>query len=322
MWRSNGCVLSDKDILKLLGKKIFIHPFNKTNLQSSSYDLTASIVAYRVEKIDVTDTNNKNNKYTLEVKKSLVNENNEIVINKGVLAFIQTEESIYINNKIMGTYHSKVELCKKGFSNISTTLDPEYVGTSLISIRNDSDSSLIIKVGEPFVTIMFYTLRNKCKKNQWHIPCRLDLEDLNIEHFEQEELDKEICRGKECDNFTKCEGKNMCQNKIDDNYIEIKKDIVNRIDDWKKQEWRYNVDELKKVVKSDKLKMNENRNLKILSDVINIISIVALIFVVLSIWIFGLSTESVVGKTIMSIITIIPIVSKAIETIIKNYLIV
>ena len=40
------CVLGSKKIKKRLGKDIFIHPFKEENLKGSSYNLTATKLAY------------------------------------------------------------------------------------------------------------------------------------------------------------------------------------------------------------------------------------------------------------------------------------
>ncbi|MCX5964280.1 MAG: hypothetical protein NT070_14395 [Cyanobacteria bacterium] len=70
---------------------------------------------------------------------------------------IETNESIWVSKKISGTYHSKVALVSKGLSHIGTTLDPEYVGCSLIAIHNHSnqDVSLTPEI-DTFATLVFH----------------------------------------------------------------------------------------------------------------------------------------------------------------------
>ena len=44
-------VLGNKKIKRSLGKDLFIYPFKESNLKGSSYNLTASKVAYLLSKI-------------------------------------------------------------------------------------------------------------------------------------------------------------------------------------------------------------------------------------------------------------------------------
>lgn len=134
MYKSGA--LSNIDIEKLLGKEIFIYPYRANNSKGgSTYNLTASCFAYYVEGND----------------KIYAVKGNEIIIPPHKTVLIQTEESIYVSNKICGTYHSKVSLVSKGLGHIGTTLDPMYFGTSKIAIQNTSDEEKIIKVGRPVI---------------------------------------------------------------------------------------------------------------------------------------------------------------------------
>lgn len=151
----NKSVLGDKDIKKLLGKDIFIYPFNTINLKSSTYNFTASIVAFIEE-------NGK--------RKLIVDNKNKIIIPARKTGLIYTEECIYVSNKICGTYHSRVSLSKKGLGHIGTTLDPYYFGTSLIALHNITDDPIEIKVGDSITSIMFYRITTKTKElhdNRW-----------------------------------------------------------------------------------------------------------------------------------------------------------
>lgn len=177
-------VLGNKEIKKKLGKDLFIYPFKESNLKGSSYNLTASKVAY-----------------LLSNEQIAINGKGEIVVPPGETVLIQTEESIYTRKNICGTYHSKVKLVTKGFSHIGTTLDPGYFGASLIALTNTTKEPNKIKCGETIVTIMFYRVCG-CDKELWdNSPNRDDLipESFsgfkeNLSNNQKEEFEKEINR--------------------------------------------------------------------------------------------------------------------------------
>lgn len=135
------------DILNELGKNIIIYPLDRIIIKDFSIDLSASRFAW-----------------SLTTKKSLVT-NNKIIIPPQDTAIIFTNESIYVSEKLCGTYHSKVSLVSKGISHISTTLDPYFIGISKLSITNCSNNNIVIDVGSPIVSIMFYYLKTSSKNS-------------------------------------------------------------------------------------------------------------------------------------------------------------
>ena len=133
-------MLSIVDIKKELGKNIYIYPLTISAIKSNSIDLHASRFAW-----------------SISAKKSLVREG-KITIPPHDTALIYSEESIYVSNKIGGTYHSKVKLVSEGLGHIGTSLDAQYIGLSIIAIHNITDFVKEIRVGSEFVTISFYYL--------------------------------------------------------------------------------------------------------------------------------------------------------------------
>ncbi|MGG0451743.1 hypothetical protein ABEY82_15315 [Priestia megaterium] len=77
---------------------------------------------------------------------------------------IFTEEAIWVSRRIGGTYHPRVSLVAKGLSNISTTLDPQWYGLSLVTVSNTTDEDIELRVGEAFVSVMFYYLNSPATK--------------------------------------------------------------------------------------------------------------------------------------------------------------
>ncbi|MBC5629792.1 hypothetical protein H8S20_12960 [Clostridium sp. NSJ-6] len=161
-------VLGNKQIKKRIGKDIFIYPFKESNLKGTSYNLTASKVAYLASN------------YMLAI-----NGKDEIVVPPGETVLIQTEEAIYTRRNICGTYHSKVSLVTEGFSHIGTTLDPEYFGASLIALTNHTKLVKKIRCGESIVTVMFYKVRGCDKTMKDNSQNRDDLMPKEFNGFKQ-----------------------------------------------------------------------------------------------------------------------------------------
>lgn len=221
MFFNNG-VLSDRDINRKLGKGIFIYPFREENLKGSTYNLTASSFAWIIEN---------------DQKKIIVDEHDNIVIPAGKTALIQTDESIYISKKFCGTCHSRVSLCNKGISSISTTLDPCYFGTSVIALNNNSNESITIKVGDSIASLMIYKMKTGADNLHDNFPFRKDLFDLEISDFYEgiwEYNKKNKCKNKQKKNKKKEKAKNK---------------LISDLEDWKKQKWRTNKEQLIKQVR-------------------------------------------------------------------------
>lgn len=143
-------LLSNNDIKRELikAKNISIHPLMVENIKGSSINLTASAHAWDVKE-----------------KKSVVDENKKkITIKAHTTISIFTQEAIWVSRRIGGTYHPRVSLVAKGLSNISTTLDPQWYGLSLVTVSNTTDEDIEIRVGDAFVSVMFYYLNTPATK--------------------------------------------------------------------------------------------------------------------------------------------------------------
>ena len=184
--RGDLMVLSNVDIERALlkGRHIRIHPFKQENLKGSTYNLTASEHAWIINPdkliVDIEQNQLSEGKIeqstdkevaepqdpTVQMETQNIVKNGfiEIPPNKSVL--IATQEVIWVSSKICGTYHSKVSIVSSGAGHIGTTLDPEWIGHSLITVHNHSNKTLKIKVGKTFVSIMFYYMRNRSTKFQ------------------------------------------------------------------------------------------------------------------------------------------------------------
>lgn len=103
----SSVVFSCNDIKNLLGKQIYIYPFEEKNLKGASYNLTASPLAFVIEEENSCG-------YNCKIEKLILENENDIIIPDHATAIIQTNESIYVTKRICGTYHSRVNLVNKG----------------------------------------------------------------------------------------------------------------------------------------------------------------------------------------------------------------
>lgn len=145
------------------GKHIAIYPLNMDNINGSSINLTASENAWDVLTRESAYRKNENGReYILIPARQTVS--------------ILTKETLWVSNKISGTYHSRVSLSAKGLSNISTTLDPNWVGFSLITITNLTVEERTIDIGTGIVTLTFSYLDRAVKSKSSEItPNRSDI---------------------------------------------------------------------------------------------------------------------------------------------------
>lgn len=318
-------VLSDKSIKKLLGVHIFIYPFKNKNLQAASYDLTASKCAFIVEN---------------DEQKLIVN-GDWIIIPKHMTAMIETNESIYVSKRIAGTYHSLVGLTNRGIGHIGTTLDPNYFGVSTISMHNTTDKEIRIRVGEPIASIEF-SVTNKKSSGVCSTLCNHIRYNFNVEHPKfyynySEDIEKDIymilnCNkemylklknnpelyisnvklvNKEeinsCSKCLVCENREGCGLKIIKNYNDLNEKqnkVIEEIKLWSEEEFRVNVECLKRMVRKYVVKRDLNKDIVIISFFI--ITIGVIIDLVLSLfWLENKnSTIALVGVT-LTIITLI-----------------
>lgn len=153
-------LLSDVDIMRELmdGENIMIHPLKQSNIKGSSINLTASKYAWKVS----------NGKTTVD--------GNFIIIPPQETVCIYTEESIWVSRRIGGTYHSKVSQVSKGLGHISTTLDPQWLGLSLIAVNNPTSQTVEIQIGTTFVSLMLSYLETPSTKGKnENAPSRQDI---------------------------------------------------------------------------------------------------------------------------------------------------
>ncbi|PMC37118.1 hypothetical protein CJ195_13780 [Bacillus sp. UMB0899] len=143
-------LLSNTDIKRELvsAKKLSIYPLILENIKASSINLTASAHAWDIKTGDSVVTS----------------DNKKIIVRASTTVSIHTQEAIWVSRRIGGTYHPRVSLVAKGLSNISTTLDPQWYGLSLVTVSNNTDQDIELKVGDAFVSVMLYYVNSPAEK--------------------------------------------------------------------------------------------------------------------------------------------------------------
>ncbi|PIC83028.1 hypothetical protein [Sporosarcina sp. P1] len=143
-------LLSNTDIKRELvrAKKLSIYPLNVHNIKASSINLTVSAHAWDIKSGDSVVTPDKK----------------KIIIKAYSTVSVHTQEAIWVSRRIGGTYHPRVSLVAIGLSNISTTLDPQWFGLSLVTISNFTEKDIKLNVGDAFVSIMLYYVNSPAER--------------------------------------------------------------------------------------------------------------------------------------------------------------
>ncbi|HAT4252141.1 TPA: deoxycytidine deaminase [Clostridium perfringens] len=162
-------MLSRFDIENELGNGINIVPFNSSNIKENSINLSASKFAWTLSSGEIfisnenkiyTHKNETDNCKDFKFQKGdsavvNINDENFIILLPFSTTLIETQEVLAVDNRIGGSYHSKVGLVSKGIGHIGTMLGPNFSGHSLIALHNVSENPIKLKVGDTFVSITF-----------------------------------------------------------------------------------------------------------------------------------------------------------------------
>lgn len=149
-------VLSEKEIIRELGKKILFYPLKPDSLRGCRFCLTASEYAYSIKYkklLKVKDELEQSKKPELEKKYF------DLPARDTVLVW--THESIFLQDCFCGSIHSRVELVSKGLGHIGTTVTPNWSGILCVALHNLMDDPVRIYVGdarEPMAYLMIHRL--------------------------------------------------------------------------------------------------------------------------------------------------------------------
>lgn len=143
-------LLTDTDIADLMKRKeIIIDPFDEKCLTPVGYDLRVGDCAISWKK--------KGDYVPVE-------EEQQITIDPGDTVLLSVRERIQISKNIAGTIHSKVSLVSRGFSHVSTTVDPGWKGELTVLISNVRNIPLTLKFEQPFCTLVFHKTESPATK--------------------------------------------------------------------------------------------------------------------------------------------------------------
>lgn len=143
------CLLTDTDIRELLeSEEIKITPFEEGCLTPVGYDLRVG-------------------EYGVSWKKRRlisIKDEKQITIDPGDTVLLSVREKIQVSKNVGGTIHSKVSLVSRGYSHISTTVDPGWKGELTILISNARRTPLTLEFEEPFCTLVLYKTESPATK--------------------------------------------------------------------------------------------------------------------------------------------------------------
>lgn len=262
-------ILSDTDIKKELGKNILIYPFKKTQLKGASYNLTASTLAW-----------------SLTTKQSIYIDG-KIIIEPGTTALIETNEVIWVSQKIAGTYHSKVGMVSQGTGHVGTTLDPNYIGRSLIAIHNhyypfnnngiEEINPIILQPEDEedaIATLVFhYVMSEATRKGHGNHSGRIEIitKDkigINVKESERRDLSQDyminpetlkLKMEKDCEDYKQIEKERQSEA---DEIEKKRKQEADEIEKQRQQERQRETEEMERKIKQEAEDIESNRQME------------------------------------------------------------
>lgn len=93
--------------------------------------------------------------------------NGELEISSNEIVAIRTEEFIGMpqNKQYSGIIVSKVSIAEEGFSHISTSVDADWKGELIITLKNYTARKIILKRGQPFCTLIIFKNEHPATKD-------------------------------------------------------------------------------------------------------------------------------------------------------------
>jgi dCTP deaminase len=93
-----------------------------------------------------------------------IKDEKQITIDPGDTVLLAVREKIQVSKNVGGTIHSKVSLVSRGYSHISTTLDPGWKGEMTILISNTRSIPLTLEFEQPFCTLVLSKTKSPATK--------------------------------------------------------------------------------------------------------------------------------------------------------------
>ncbi|MGM3306860.1 hypothetical protein ACSQ6I_12975 [Anabaena sp. WFMT] len=166
-------ILSDRDIIRELGRGIFFHPLKPGSIKACDLCLTASEYAYAIglkQRLPV-DTEQKQDNPNEEQK--------FFYIPPKDTALVWTDESVWLSNQFRGPLYSVVDRVSNGLGHLGTRVNPNWSGVLCIAIHNFSEEAVRINVRDvqnPIAYLAIEKLSSKTlTKPKSDNPARLDV---------------------------------------------------------------------------------------------------------------------------------------------------
>lgn len=134
-------MFSDVDVKNRINKDLAFIPYNEANVSPIGYDLEIGELIF--SKVNGLAQKNSEGNYIIEPHDTI---------------HILTKEIIWLSSRVSATLHSRTAMSYRGLSNISTTVDPNWIGQLLITMTNLTDSEIILKKDKPFCTLIIHKL--------------------------------------------------------------------------------------------------------------------------------------------------------------------
>lgn len=165
-------MFSDVDIKNAISnQQISISPSQVTSVTGVGYDLRVGEEGFSWKSKRVIN---------ISVEGKITIEPNDTVV-------IRTLESINLSQNIGATIHSMVsQVVPNGLSHISTTIDPGWQGTLLVSIHNHRSSSVELRFEDSFCTVCFYHTNSPAQITPNSPSSRSDIWDRLLEKAQEE----------------------------------------------------------------------------------------------------------------------------------------
>jgi deoxycytidine triphosphate deaminase len=186
-------MLSREVLLSLLGENVIIHPFELAHMRGAAYNArVGDFVWLRPGANSPSGTQRSRIPIIPEVIES---KGRVYRIPSGAMVYLLTKEVFYVDGSIAGLIHSKVDTVSKGFTHISTTLGPNWIGPLFVALQNVTSDTIPLWEGETILKVVLFRLPEPTMfqpNNQPGRPDRLEAEHLEFAIGDHDFLDKPV----------------------------------------------------------------------------------------------------------------------------------
>lgn len=133
-------MLSNRDFAEQMGKNLLIYPFRYSQMDSCSYDITASSLVWILS--------------TGESAVESRSKGDHIKFPPGETVLVVSQECISLQKKLCGLCCSSVSLSSLGLIMNTTPIKTGWIGKLLIAIHNPTKKEIVISVGDKIAVLL------------------------------------------------------------------------------------------------------------------------------------------------------------------------